>query len=482
MKHSLSHLLAGLLLLFSFSASAQPVAVPAAPITIAHSETYELANIILALTPYGQQDPWEVAKNSRYYREVQAQFAPYAQHPLLAQVNYSRKEWDKYLSFRTDAYGFAFDVQGQLGRQFPFFTQEPQHAFDDHLAQITDFVKVSGFRAFYQRHQPYYDSLQMAYQASQRLPQVLSFLAAELGQAAPAARYAIVFSPLVGRMNCHRDVKGVATDFITLPEYLLNPAGAQAPTEADVASGIHMLFTEMDHGFVNPVTDQHASLVTASFTPTTWDKGSGYEKDPFGTFNEYMTWAVYDLFVDRYFPHVAAQVNQNWAMQNESRGFFASSLFNAKLRELSARRKKGQTLRALYPSLLKWCAQQHAQLNMPTMTHCALQDAKLTSSIRAHYDITFSEPMQQTPILDLLHIAQTAPQSQKKVVTLTKATHNMRWSENGRKLTFDLDLTNNCKNRVLFNVPWQTKLALRSKKGIDAKIYETSIATEVQVK
>ena len=130
MKHSFIHLLAGLFLFFPFSGTAQPVASKPAPITIAGSEAYELANIILALTPYGQQDQWEVAKNSRYYREVQAHFAPHAQHPLLAQVNYSRKEWDQYLSFRTDAYAFAFDAQGQLVRQFPFFAQEPHHALD----------------------------------------------------------------------------------------------------------------------------------------------------------------------------------------------------------------------------------------------------------------------------------------------------------------------------------------------------------------
>lgn len=480
MKHLFVYVLASLFFLLCFPSAAQPATPPAAPITVAGSEAYELANIVLALTPYGQQDQWEVAKNSRYYREVQAQFAPYAQHPLLAQVNYSRKEWDKYLSFRTDAFAFTFDAQGQLVRQFPFFAQEPHHAFDEHLGLITDFVRTSGFRAFYQRHQPYYDSLRVAYQSSQHLPEVLAFLAAELGQAPPDARYAIVFSPLVGRMNCHRDVNHVATDFITLPEYLLNPTAAQAPAAADVASGIHMLFTEMDHGFVNPVTDQYAAQVTAAFAPAAWDKGSGYEKDPFGTFNEYMTWAVYDLFVNQYFPQVAAQVCQNWAMQNESRGFFASTLFNEKLRDLYAHRQKGQTLRDLYPSLLKWSAQQQSHLSLPTIAHCSLQDATLTSGLRAHYEVTFSEPMQETPTVDIWHIAQTAPQSQKSVVTLTNTNHNLRWSDGGQKLAFDLDLLNNCKNRVLFNVPWQTKLALKSKKGIDVKIYESSISTEVK--
>ena len=111
----LTGLLAGFCCLLQVAGQAQP-GPPAAPITVTLSEPYELANVILALTPYGQQDPYEVMKSSRYYREMRAYFAPYAQHPLLAQVNYSRKLWDHYLSFRTDAYAFRFDGQGRLER------------------------------------------------------------------------------------------------------------------------------------------------------------------------------------------------------------------------------------------------------------------------------------------------------------------------------------------------------------------------------
>ena len=480
MKHPFVYVLAGLFFLLRFPGAAQPVAPRAAPVTVASSEAYELANIILALTPYGQQDPSEVAKNSRYYREVRAHFAPYTQHPLLAQVNYSRKEWDKYLSFRTDAYACAFDAQGQLVRQFPFFAQDSLQAFDQHLGLVTDFARTSGFRAFYQRHRPYYDSLRVAYQASQRLPEVLAFLATELGQAPPDARYAIVFSPLVGRMNCHRDINRVATDFATLPEYLLSPAAAQALTPADVVSDLHMLFTEMDHGFVNPTTSAYGAQVRASFDVKKWDAGSGYDHGTYDTFNEYMTWAMYDLFAYRYFPQVAPPVCQNWAMQNESRGFFASTLFNNKLRELYDHRKKGQTVRDLYPSLLKWCAQRQPQLSLPTIAGCPLQGATLTTGLQAHYEVTFSEPMQPVTSLDVMQVAQKEPRQSKRV-TLTPQTHHLQWSDGGQKLSFDLPLENNCKNLVAFNIAWNTKTVLRSKKGVSLKVYESTITTQTNV-
>ncbi|RYY15590.1 MAG: DUF4932 domain-containing protein, partial [Cytophagaceae bacterium] len=327
-------------------------AAPAEPVAVRFSEAYELSNIILALTPYGQSDPFEVYKNSRYYREVRAYFAPVRQHPLLQQANYSRQEWAKYLAFRTDAYAFGFTTQGELVREFAFHAQGDTQPFDDLLGQVNDFARVSGFRAFYRRHQPYYDSLARAYRQSQRLPEVLAFLTAELGPAQPAAQpgqYAVVLSPLVYRMNCHRDVQHVATDFATVPEYLLSGDLRQQPTPAEVLTGIHALFTETDHGFVNPVTSAYGTQVQASFDVKKWDAGSGYDKDAYGTFNEYLTWAVYDLFAYRYFAAQAPLVCQNWAMQNESRGFLASRLFSNKLRDLYAARKKGQTVRDLYP-------------------------------------------------------------------------------------------------------------------------------------
>ncbi len=95
------------------------------------SETYELANIILALTDYGKSDPWEVEKQSAYYAEVQSFFAPYANHPLLKNVNYSREKWESYLSFRTDAYAFAFNADGKLARTTTFYANEGFNCFEE---------------------------------------------------------------------------------------------------------------------------------------------------------------------------------------------------------------------------------------------------------------------------------------------------------------------------------------------------------------
>lgn len=458
-------------------------AAPAEPVAVRFSEAYELSNIILALTPYGQSDPFEVYKNSRYYREVRAYFAPVMQHPLLQQANYSRQEWDKYLAFRTDACAFGFSAQGQLVREFAFHAQGDTRPFDNLLGPVNDFAQASGFREFYRRHQPYYDSLAVAYRQSQRLPEVLAFLTAELGPAqpaAPASQYAVVLSPLVYRMNCHRDVQHVPTDFATVPEYLLSGDLRQQPTPADVLTGIHALFTETDHGFVNPVTSAYGAQVRASFDVKKWDTGSGYDKSEFSTFNEYMTWAVYDLFAYRYFAAQAPLVCQNWAMQNESRGFLASRLFANKLRDLYAARKKGQTVRDLYPALLAWCRQVQPTLAQPVIASCPLQNATLTTSRRAHYVITFTHPLRELASFDVL-LKTNQPASQARRVVLTRAANNLVWSGQGRQVSFDLELENNCRNTVGFNQAWFTEVPLGTPQGVDLAVYASTIKTDVRV-
>lgn len=453
---------------------------PAEPVAIRFPEAYELSNIILALTPYGQSDPFEVYKNSPYYREVQAYFAPVAQHPLLQRANYSRREWDKYLAFRTDAYAFAFDAQGQLVRQFAFNAQGDTHPFDDLLAQVNDFVRASNFREFYQRHRPYYDSLAVAYRQSQHLPEALTFLTAELGQSQQAGQYAVVLSPLVGRMNCHRNVQHVPTDFSMVPEFLLSGDSQKQPRPADELAGIHMLFTETDHGFVNPVTSAHGDLVRAKFEVKKWDTGSGYDKGDFDTFNEYMTWAMYDLFAYKYFPQQAPLVCQNWAMQNESRGFLASRLFNDKLRQLYDHRKRGQTVRDLYPAMLAWCQRVQPTLVQPTIANCPLQGATLNTSRRAHYEITFSQPLRELSNFDVM-LRTDQPNSRARRVALTRQANNLVWSDHGRKVSFDIDLENNCRNTLGLNQAWLTETPLCSTHGVDLPVYDSAIKTEVRV-
>ena len=88
----------------------------------------------------------------------------------------------------------------------------------------------------------------------------------------------------------------------------------------------------MDHGYVNPTTDKYD--LKEKFMEELWDAESGYSGGGNAVFNEYMTWAVYDIFNDKYFPENAETINLNWHFQNDTRGFKYSRIFASKLREL----------------------------------------------------------------------------------------------------------------------------------------------------
>lgn len=430
------------------------------------SETYELANIILALTDYGKTDLWEVSQQSAYYTEVRAYFDKYSNHPLLTKVNYSRQKWESYLSFRTDSYAFSFDVENHLVRKFPMVTNEGFNPFEENVELIENFVKISGFRQFYQAHLSYYQDLAKAYLISQHYPEMHHFLEKELGKSTIAGSYAIVMSPLVGRMNCHRRVTGVDTDFITLPGFLLTGKTVKEASQEEIASGTHMLFTELDHAFVNPLTYKHRSLVRIHFDNQLWDASSGYETDSLATFNEYMTWGIYDIFVAQYFPSVAAKVSIDWTFQNETRGFYASALFTKELTTLYRNRKPGQTLRDIYPAFIKRLGLLKTSLSKPIIQACNL-DNQTIADTTGTFVIQFSESMNPLPVFEVIRAVEENGKTKSERLIVTTKGNNLVWSDKGKVVSFQLSLVKNAVNHLVFNYPWKTLIPLKSIQGID---------------
>lgn len=326
-------------------------------------ETYELSNIILALTDYGRADEWEVQKHTGYYDEVIKYFEPVKSHPLLKQVNYSRTLWEDYLSFRTDAAAYRSDDNGKLTRTNNFYTNKGHKPFDANLDLINDFVQKSNYRNFYKAHVPLYKAIVANYSGYYMLDTLKMFLEKESGiveAASNKGKYKVILSPLVGRMNCHRNIDTVTTaDFPTLSIALIENDASEINNQAQRAVEIHTIFTEMDHGYVNPITALFRKDVEQKFKNEFWDKKSGYEG--LNCFNEYMTWALYDIFVRKYFPTIADSISTQWHYQNASRGFYASNLFASQVEKLHRLEKPNETLKNIYPKLLDWTAKNQSK-------------------------------------------------------------------------------------------------------------------------
>jgi len=356
MKKTYTIILVTLVILFPLKGYSQESVVK-------FNETYELANIILSLTEYCKTDKYEVNKNTPYYQEVIAHFDSYKNHPLISNVNYSRELWDKLLSFRTDAVAFEFDNNGSLIRKHKFYAMGKEiNEFENNKSLIEDFAKKSDFREFYANKTEYLDSLKVLYDSSLFIPKVTSFLAREFKTSVRISNQIIV-SPLVGRMHCQRYFDNMSTSFIGIPEYIFTSKKTSDISEEDLASGIHMFFTEIDHDYVNPASEKFKKKLKKYFIPSLWDKGSGYENHKNATFNEYMTWAVYDVFVKENFPNVADKVIIEWHSVNVSRGFFASHKFGEKLVELYQNKSETENIIDLYPKLLNWCLEVSANIS-----------------------------------------------------------------------------------------------------------------------
>jgi hypothetical protein len=429
-------------------------------IELINSEPYELANIVLALTQYGKDDPWEVRKDFDYYIKVQDYFNESKNHPLLDSVNYSRKRWKEYLSFRTDAYAFDFNDSNQLDRRINFLANEGVQPFDHHLDLINDFIKKTNFRTFYRNNLSYYNSIKAKYQQTQLISEMEQFMISEFGnQDVSKKNYQIVLSPLVYRMNCHREIDSTTTaDFITIPKYILSDT--MNISDYELAVSLHSLFSEMDHGYVNPVTSRYT--IDKNFKNEIWDNKSGYGEYKNGVFNEYMTWAIYDIFLQKYFPKLADEVGLYYCYQNESRGFHYSYLFTQKLRELYAKKRKKMNLAKLYPEILNWSESIQNSLSKPEI-HFPKDSIEIEFSHKTKIKLEFSEPMEKSSLLD------TKFQDGKnyaEIITLTKEKNNLKWDSDGKSVSFELNIPSTRDMYYLQFNWWGMKNALISQKGV----------------
>lgn len=397
-------------------------------------EVYELANIILALTDYGIEDPQEIHKGTDYYGEMRKYFAPFKDHPLLKKVNYSRELWADLLSFRTDAAAFDFDANGVIKRNFSFYTNPGHKPFDENLALVNDFAKKSKFREFYKAHREFYQNIIQNYSTYYKICEIKSFLdSITAGEfiADTNLKYKIILSPFVGRMNCHRDLDSLTgADFPNVADALMKGT-IKSINKEEQAIDIHTIFTEMDHGYVNPLSEKHASEIERKFKYQKWDYDSGYEG--IDCFNEYMTWALYDIFTKKHFPDLANNVNIQWHYQNASRGFFASSLFATELEKLL---NENNNLNKCYPLLIKWCEQQQDKLSIPKLVFTT-KDSIIRYDPVKSLKISFSEPMKKDFDTIAIYVSELKNGEISNKGELIKITPNqVTWQGNDMLLKF----------------------------------------------
>lgn len=316
---------------------------------------YELANIILYLTDLAPKTG-NYPTQTTYSQEVRAHFSPYKKHPLIRLLNKKCLEddyWSTYYGFRENS--ICFDFEGAL---LSFNTPYKQVYWDNTdvlggqfrnlLFLVQDFADQSGFRDFYAAHHAYYTQLEKREAALLPVEVMWKWLETAFPQRKDA--YKIVFSPLIdGSHSTQQFHKGSFQNpcfqecvmFINSTEALDTHTEYPEKLKEGLMSGI--VFTEIDHNYVNDATRQHMDAVNALMIDKDfWATKAAQQNYPstFAIFNEYMTHALFCLYVtETYDKELAQQIIEKRVALMDRRGFIQFKPFMDILLEQMAHRK-----------------------------------------------------------------------------------------------------------------------------------------------
>lgn len=317
-------------------------------------EVLELTQIALSLTSYKDK-----SRTGRYWTDVQKQFSSQQNHPLIAKLSSLVTSVGDDYALRQGAFASEFDKNGNLVDGF-YPNGGGKNIFGQLRDDFADFARKTNFRAFYQHQQPLYEEFKTTQSQLMPVRQMWDWL--EERFPARSQSYKIIFSPLIGG-NHNTTWYGDATfrESLMFVSYAGNCCQSYSqPVKEGLSSRV--VFTEIDHNYVNPVSDGYKPSIDKLFQDRTkWvnAKDSDNYKSPLSVFNEYMTWTVFTLYCfDNFEQNDFALINQ--LPENQmvtSRGFVKFREFNQHLLKLY---QQDRTMKSkeYAETMLVWAASQ----------------------------------------------------------------------------------------------------------------------------
>jgi len=329
-------------------------------------EVHELINISAALTHIGRQDSNMIYMKSAYYNEMVSHFHTYKNHPLLDSLNqnmmeaFSNSSYDYYLNLRMNACMYAFDghkiVNNSPYNRLGFGGDNRLEAL---IPLFEDFARKSGFEEFYRDHADYYQSLIDSYYELVPIDEMWDWIEKKFPQRYES--YKIYFSPLIGGVHSTQKLsdKGFKETimFINAPIFTRN-----YPEKYKEAVLSRIIFTEIDHNYVNPTTDKFPEMHTIMEPLTCWNNGAQGYGNSYATFNEYMTWAVFTLYLyDNFDKEIFEKRNKiESGFMTNRRGFVKFKAFNEFVLDWYVN-NANKSFEDLYPDVIKWIEGQNCQ-------------------------------------------------------------------------------------------------------------------------
>jgi uncharacterized protein DUF4932 len=320
-------------------------------------ESFELANIIMSLTEYAVQNRNLIYRNTEYYQRVQSHFGALRGTAVMRPLQLGSDDpLRHYYEFRENSAPFGF-VDDRLVHGTRYSSWWSPNLFAERLKDAQAFADLSSFRAFYAANLDYYAQLIARYRDTAQIDSMIVWLEHEFSRRYDY--YTVFFSPLIyGSHSANNQRTQLGDEVLT---FVAGPdVDGGSPLPAAVRAGLvqRILFTEIDHLFVNPVSTLYRTDIDRVFGDRarwTTDNSSFYTS-PSAVFNEYMTWSIFFLFVDGRMP--AADFDQLLTLTTQlmegSRRFIRFGDFNRMMLQLWRNRASGVNAADLYPAILQW--------------------------------------------------------------------------------------------------------------------------------
>ena len=337
-------------------------------------EVSELINIIMALHKDAEKEDNMFDVSTAYYKKVKEYFKELNSHPIIDVIHdnihtitlleehninvFSTESYDFYYNLKMNACSYYFNESGTIvhnGAVKNF--RDGDNIVHKYLDLIQDFSNKSNFRQFYKENKTYYDSLTSTYIRLNPIQKMQYWLHKKFDYS--YGSYMIYFSPLVNGAHSARFFnKG---DFKQAFMFVcsIEPNLEVSMMEDEIMSS-RPLFTEIDHSYVNPLSDKYLEKINQSFSNRKkWANGDitqGYH-DAYMVFNEYMTFAIYSLYVYDNYPkeNLDKYVPLLEKLMVESRGFINFKDFNKVLLQ-KYKSNPNSKMPELYDHILDWAA------------------------------------------------------------------------------------------------------------------------------
>jgi hypothetical protein len=343
----------------------------AGKIVVENPEVYELMQIACSLTPAFQRDPNLINKETKYYEDFENHFMEFKDHELINKLNTYLKS-NPYGASKTStrliSLNYKIDRQNELKTNKLFtvnsllskFVKFKMFLIPENIELIEDFIKKSNFVDFYNQHKSYYNQLIYNYNELCDFQDMRDWL----GKKFPINHqsYRIIFSPLTG--GAHSTMSLISEDYSDKQVFMFVSAPYESidslnnnEFEIKASQMARVVFTEIDHNYVNPLTDKYISELKSSMSDyKNWNhQKNGSYNSKYDTFNEYMTWGVFSLYaLDNYSKrNIDTIIEIQSDFMKESRDFIKFPEFNRELLRIYKQKEKPK-VEKLYKPMLNW--------------------------------------------------------------------------------------------------------------------------------